>query len=122
MPFARKGKPLAPPPPGTSDFWVTVHVKFPVPIPDETDPGGTPTQGYYQNLGVRSSSERFQELVSASIAGGRIDWDDTRWDVVNPAELDRTIRKRIEPVESEGVWYRSGRILYADPDLEPPPS
>lgn len=122
MAFSAKRTPLGPPPPGTADFWCKVHVKFPVPIPDETDPAGTPIQGYYQNLGLRSSAERFHALISAAIADGRIDWDDTRWEIVNPAELDRTIRKRIVPVDSEGVWYRSGRILYADPDLESPPS
>jgi len=61
-------------------------------------------------------------VIGGAFSDGWIKWDDTKWDVVDPGSLDQAIRTRIEPIAEEGVWYRSGRIIYADPDLEPPVS
>ena len=118
----RKRTPLPEPPPGYGDFWAIVHVKFAQPIHDVDDPAETPAQGYYRNFGVRATPDRIPDVLQGAVDDGRIVWVDTVWYLVDPASLERDIRKRIEPLASEGIWYRSGRILYADPDLEPEPS
>ena len=118
-----KMKPILPPaPPGLSDFWATVHVKLAIPIADENDPSATPTQGYYRNFGIRAAPDRVATVLRSSVADGTIDWDDTEFDLVVVETLERAVRKRIEPTEGEGIWYKSARVFYADPDLEPIPS
>jgi len=118
----RKRVLLPEPPAGHGDFWVVVHVKLAQPIHDVDDPAETPAQGYYRNFGVRATPDRIPDVLQGAVGDGRIVWDDTEWHPVDLASLERDIRKRIEPLASEGIWYRSGRILYADPDLEPEPS
>lgn len=51
-----------------------------------------------------------------------IDWMETEWDLVDAAGLEQDVRSHIEAVEGEGIWYKSGRVFYADPDLEPLPN
>jgi hypothetical protein len=118
----RKGGSLPEAPSGLGDFWVTVHVKFAVPLQDVDDPAGTPAQGYYRNFGVRCSPSEVPTLVEKAVSDGRIDWTDTKWFLVDPESLHRDVRKQISGVPADGIWYRSGRVLYADPDLEPQPS
>ena len=104
------------------DFWATVHVKFFVPQDNVDGEDGTPFQGYYQHLGIRAKPERVQEVIGSAFPDGWIKWDETEWGLVDPAGLDKAIRSRIEPIAGEGIWYRSGRRIYSDPDLEPPVS
>ena len=119
---SRKRTPLPEPPEGHGDFWATVHVKFPEPVYDVDDPAEAPAQGYYRNFGVRARPTNVPEVLAGAVEDGRIDWDDTEWRLVDPVSLERDIRKQIQPLSSEGIWYKGGRVLYADPDLEPEPS
>ena len=91
-----------------------------MPLLDEDDPAATPVQGYYRNYGIRAAPRRVPDILVNAVSDGVIDWDKTEWNLVDPVELDGEIRARIEPVLGEGIWYKSGRALYADPDLEPP--
>lgn len=116
------GKALAPPPPGHGDFWATVHVKFTVPMPDQDDPAATPVQGYCRSFGVRALPTRVHLVVTEAVKDGIVDWEKTEWELVDPTTLEKAIKSRIVGVEGEGIWYESGRVLYADPDLEPQPS
>ena len=99
---------------------VTVHVKFRVPLTDPDDPAGTPAQGYFQNLGIRAVPARVPVILTETFTDGVIEWTETEWELVDLSNLDRAIRRNIEPVEGEGIWYRSGRALYADDDLATP--
>lgn len=122
MLFRKTKNALAPAPPGLGDFWATVHVKLAAPVSDTSDPGATPTQGYYRSFGIRAAPDRVPAILQAAISDGAIEWNDTEWDLVEAGKLERAIRKQIEPIQGEGVWYKSGRVFYADPDLEPLPS
>ena len=113
---------LGEPPPGCGDFWATVHVKFAVPVLDVDDPLETPAQGYYRNFGVRCPPSRVPILLRQFVTDGRIEWEDTEWRMVEPSGMDRDLQAHFQPVVGEGFWYKSGRVLYADPDLEPEPS
>jgi len=113
---------LPPAPPGHGDFWATVHVKFHVPVPDVDDPGGAPAQGYYRTFGVRAMPKRVHDVLVQLIDDGAIDWSDTEWHLADSSKLDPVVQARITSVATEGIWYKSGRVLYADPDLEPRPS
>jgi hypothetical protein len=113
---------LSAPPPGTDDWWATVHVKFHEPIYDVDNPSETPAQGYYLVLGVRSHPHRVQQVISREVQDGVVEWEESEWHPVDLHKLDRTTRARITPVIDEGVWFRSGKVLYADPDLVPKPN
>ena len=89
----------------------TVHVKFRAPLPDPDDPSGTPRQGYFQSLGIRAVLARVPVILTETFTDGVIEWTETEWELVDPSNLDRGIRLNIEPIEGEGIWYRSGRVL-----------
>jgi hypothetical protein len=120
--FFRRPSPLPPPAGGQRDFWVTVHVRFSKPIYDVDDPLEPPVQGYYRNFGVRCAPGSLHALIEAAVDDGTVVWADTEWREVDPGSLDRGIRRRVVAVEGEGLWYSSGRILYADTDLEEEPN
>ena len=109
---------LGPPPQGHGDFWASVHVRFSAPLATLNDPTRNPIHGYYRNLGIRALPDRVRLAIAEVVDDGAIDWDDTEWNLVNPTELDRDVRSRIEPVAGAGIWYKSGRILYSDDDTE----
>lgn len=122
MSHRKIAKSLPPSPPGHGDFWATVHVKLRIPVPDQDDPAATPVQGYYRNFGIRAVPNRVHQVLAELVTDGVIDWSETEWSLVDPNTLKREIRSCIEPVAGEGVWYQSGHVYYADPDLEPLPS
>ena len=121
--MTRGKKPTALPPAlaGLGDFWATVHVRFLVALPDADDPAASPARGYYRNFGIRAAPERVRAVLAGLVSDGVIDWSDTKWDLVDAEDLDRRVKSRSEAVEGEGIWYKSGRVLYADPDVEPLP-
>jgi len=109
---------LPPAPAGHGEFWATVHVKFHVPLSDVDDPDATPAQGYYRTFGIRAVPNRVHIVLTQLIDDGAIDWSATQWHLADASNLDQVVQERIMPVATEGVWYKSGRVLYTDPDLE----
>ncbi len=107
---------------GVEDFWATVHVKLNEPIYITDDPGRCPTQGYYRNFGVRADPSEVPDVLLRSVDDGQIDWSESEWHTTDVSRLNEAIRQFVKPVAGVGVWYRSGRIFYADPDLEPVPN
>jgi hypothetical protein len=99
-----------------------VHVKFAVPLQDVDDPTETPAQGYYRNFGIRCPPSEVPTVLAGAVSDGGIVWSDTEWSLVDPETLHRDITKQISGISADGIWYRGGRVLYADPDLEPQPS
>jgi hypothetical protein len=109
---------LGPLPQGHGDFWATVHVRFPEPASVSNDPAGKPLHGYFRYFGVRALPNKVHAVIDRAVDDGTINWGDTKWHAVDPAELKRNVRSRIEPVVAEGIWYKSGRILYSDDEEE----
>lgn len=105
-------------PAGVRDYWATVHVRLANPIPDIDDPTGAPVQGYYQVLGLRAEPNCVRELLTKAIPDGAIDWRDSEYRVVDPETLDQTVQRQIRPVLTEGIWYRSGHMFYADSEVQ----
>jgi hypothetical protein len=104
---------------GQGDFMAQVHVRLLVPLADPDESIARELHGYYLNLGIRSAPHRVELVVAQAIDDdGVIDWNDTEWNLVDISTLSATIRSRIKPVTSEGVWYASGRIFYSDSDDE----
>ena len=81
----RKREVLPEPPAGHGDFWAVVHVKLAEPVYDVDNPAETPAQGYYRNFGVRAAPDRVPDILRDAVDDGRIVWDDTEWDLVDPA-------------------------------------
>lgn len=117
--FRRVRKKLAAPAPGFGDFWVTVHVRLATPIVVENDPAQGPALGFYRKVGIRALPGRLEAVLTAATPEGTIEWTDTTWTQVDPNSLEKAIRDRIEPLTGEGVWYKSGRILYSNQDQQP---
>jgi len=121
MRFFRKRSSLAAGSDGMDDFWLVLHVRLREPRiveGDEDDPEPRPIVGFYRTFGIRCSPERVPALVEQAAASeGEILWDGTDWHPVDPATLDPAIRKRIQPVSNEGIWYTGGRIFYPAEEL-----
>ena len=111
-----KKHPLPEPVPPLRDYWVSVDVTLhePIQVEDGDDP---PMVGYIRNFGVRAAPGSLQRIVEDTVRGeGIVRWEETEWDVVDPATLDRVVRKRIVASAldgaGEGVWYWSGRAFF----------
>jgi hypothetical protein len=113
-PFRRKDTSLPPCPPGFEDLWVTVHVHFRHPLNDADDPGQPPAEGYYQVLGLRIPTGSLRSSLPNVVTDGEIGWPDTEWRAVDPATLKADLRKQITSPQSDGIWFRSGRVVYAE--------
>jgi hypothetical protein len=107
---------LAPKPDGTADYWLVLHVALREPRiveGDEDDPEPAPVVGFYRTFGIRCSADRVPALIEQAAADeGEILWNSTEWREVDPRTLDSAVRKRIQPVSHEGIWYTGGRIFY----------
>ncbi len=111
-PFRKKASPLPPCPEGLEDILVTIHVRFHHPMDYADDPGEPPAQGYYQVLGLRIPPEGVRNTLASMITDGEIGWLRTEWRTVEPSALKASIRRNVTLPQSDGVWFRSGRILY----------
>ena len=98
------------------DFWVSAEVRLSTPIDVVDEDESRPVIGYIRNFGIRATHERLSSVVTAEITDGRVLWDHTEWYEIDPSTLDSVIRKRILPVDGEGIWYRSGRAFYPEDD------
>lgn len=123
MRLFRRSPSLPPPPEGQDDFWATVHVILHQPLFEEgPDEDPDPAVGYYRNFGLRAAPASIATILEGAIDDGRIDWAGTEWYPVDWSTLDKPIRRQIEYVEGNPVWYLSGHIYYtADEDEEESP-
>ena len=96
------------------DFWVSLAVKRTGPRTESTESWPPETVGYYRNVGIRARPSRLKAVIESYVKEGAIDWADTEFERVNPEDLNSTIQQRIRPIESEGVWYESGRAFYPE--------
>lgn len=89
-----------------------------VPKPNTESSGATwpasGTAGYYMTVGLRVAPERVKALLESLVTEGVIRWDETQLDRVNPDDLDQSILSKAEPIDTEGVWYRSGRVFFSE--------
>ena len=104
--------PLEPLAHGERDVWATLSVKLTEPIRTTDDPPEPPLIGYFRNFGVRLRGDEPHRLLERLIDDGSVDWGDSEYREIEPASLDRAIRKRIVAPDTFGVWYRSGRMFY----------
>ena len=111
-----RGFVLADPREPLRDYWVTVTVAFPEPIAvTDPEPGESPhIVGYIRLLGVRSAPLELRSIIGSAVEDGGVVWERTEWKPIRLKDLDRTIRKRIVPIDSSGIWYQSGRIFFPD--------
>ena len=68
--------------------------------------------GYMRLFGLRASEQNVRAVISREITDGVVEWAESEWYRVDRATLDETIQQRSVEIIGEGVWYRSGRILY----------
>jgi hypothetical protein len=68
--------------------------------------------GYFLNLGVRCAPETLRALVEREIHDGSVLWSESEHSEVVPHELSPDIVSRMTPVAVDGVWYKSGRVLF----------
>ncbi len=101
--------------PPLQDFRVVLCV---LPNPGTVDGSGAWPQsdavGYYWTLGIRVAPERLRALLESLVTEGVIHWDETEFERVDPNALEPSIRSRAEPVDAEGVWYKSGRVFFSE--------
>jgi hypothetical protein len=106
----RRGKLSALVPP-LRDYSLNVLVELAVPRTTES-PSELPAVGYFLRLGVRATPERLRSFVEDAITDGAVRWEESTCEEACPDSWDASIRKNFTPVAGEGVWYRSGRILF----------
>ena len=97
--------------PPLRDYSLNVHVELatPISIVGSSDP---PAVGYYLRLGVRATPDRLRPFVESAISDGAVRWDDSTCEEARPNDWEGSFRKRFTPVDGEGIWYRSGRVLF----------
>jgi hypothetical protein len=106
---------LKPAEPPLQDFMVVICV-----VPTPGGLGGGPawpepySVGYYQTLGVRVVPDRLRILLDSVALDGAIRWEEIEFERVNPNELDPSIQALAEPIEGEGIWYKSGRAYFSE--------
>lgn len=100
--------------PPCRDYWATVVVAFPEPVPvdDAAEGEAAHVVGYTRLLGVRSRPLELETIIESVIVDGSVVWSETEWYAIRLSDLDRAIRRRIVPIATVGVWYQSGRILF----------
>jgi hypothetical protein len=110
----RKLPPVVPP---LRDYSLSVRVELatPLSVAGSSDP---PAVGYYVRLGVRSTPDRLRSFVESTITDGAVRWDDSTCEEARPDAWDAGLRKRFTPVDGEGIWYRTGRILFPRDETE----
>jgi len=104
----RKSRPSEATPP-VKDYWITVRVSLRAPLPVD---GRAHMVGYFLNLGVRCAPETLREVVEREIHDGSVLWSESEHSEVVPHELSPDIVSRMTPVFVDGVWYKSGRVLF----------
>ena len=93
------------------DVWVTVCVELRRPL--AVQDGDDMLVGYQQHFGIRCHPSDLGDVLASSIEDGTIRWERTgtrRVDVT--AGFDPGVESRITPVETTGIWYRSGRAFF----------
>jgi hypothetical protein len=115
-PFKSKRAILPKPAAGVQDYLVMIHVILREPLPVLDEPELPPVVGYYQNFGMRANPLAVRDLIISLVNDGEIDWSE--WNATDVTRLDPTIRRMVQPITGDGVWYRSGRMFHPDPDLE----
>jgi hypothetical protein len=101
-------------------YWIMLCVELHAEIPSAPDDPGEdkrPLVGYYQNFGVTTTTEpEACRLVSDQIQDGSIEWSESRisFDVID--RLDPEILSRANDWNSEGIWYKSGRVFFPRED------
>jgi hypothetical protein len=122
MKLLRRRPSLPPAPEGQEDYWATVHVVLHQPQrveDDEPDDSG-PIVGYYRNFGIRTSSALVPSVIEHAIRDGKVDWAGSEWYPVDVSTLDALIRRQIQHVEGDPIWYVSGHIFYSAEEDEAP--
>ncbi len=99
--------------PPLQDFMVVLCV---VPVPGVVGSGPAWPEldpvGYYRTVGVRFAPDRLRPPLDSMAPDGVIRWDETELERVNPNKLDPSIQALDEPVDGEGVWYKSDRVFF----------
>jgi hypothetical protein len=108
--------PLPPRKAAEVDVWVQacVHLLKPVTVADGSGP---PAVGYFRNVGLRIPGPQPRSFLERLFPDGIVDWSETEVTEVNPSTLDRDIRALVTAPDSDGVWYRSGRLYFPEDDL-----
>jgi hypothetical protein len=103
--------------PPLRDYSVNVLVELatPLSVAGANDP---PAVGYFLRLGVRSTPDRLRSFVENAITDGAVRWDESTYEEARPDDWDASFRKLFTPVDGEGIWYRSGRILFPRDESE----
>jgi len=104
--------PLAPLREGELDVWVTVCVRLTEPLHNVDTPTDPPVAGYFRNFGIRILGPQPKRYLEQLISDGHIDWNETEFREIDPASLERDIRKGIAAPDANGIWYSSGRMYF----------
>jgi hypothetical protein len=107
-----KKAPLAEPKTGERDILATVCIHLNTPLPSNERPNGLPMVGYFCNISFRIAEGDPRIVLESVVSDGKINWDDTEVHEVTVFDLARDIRKQIQAPDSNGVWYRGGRMFF----------
>jgi len=99
------------------DYWATVKVGLPCPIPfseqpdQPPEPNAPPVVGYFRNFGLRARGDA-RGMLERVVTDGLIDWSESELAEVDPGDLDRGLKKLIKLPDEMGVWYMSSKIFF----------
>lgn len=90
------------------DHWARIRVSLTEPLIAD----GEVIVGYMRLFGLRATEQNVRAVIATEITDGVVDWSESEWYPVDRTTLDETIQQRSVEIAGEGVWYRSGRILF----------
>jgi hypothetical protein len=97
---------------GEIDVWMTVCVLLKAACPEVDSAPGKSVSGYMVNVGLRLPGPQPIAFLERLFPDGEVDWDESEYYQIDPAELDDELRKQITRPDKDGVWYRSGKIFF----------
>lgn len=96
-------------------YWFILRVHLHEGQEIEEDGSRSILVGYFCTLGISAASVSDAKAIAQSaVTDGEIDWSASEWNVVDPSTLDSAVQERSGDSRRQGVWYRSGNILYSD--------
>lgn len=90
------------------DYWARILVSLTEPLIADEEV----VVGYSRLFGLYATEQNVRVVISTQITDGVVDWSKSEWYRADRATLDETIQQRSVEIAGEGVWYRSGRILF----------
>jgi hypothetical protein len=104
-------------PAGYSDYWVKIQVTLREGSYEYEDDEDAPV-GYFRLLGVRCLTGTVREVVAKLVDDGTLNWTQCETMARSPSTFGWRNRRYFNPIDDDGFWHVSGRVLYTAEGFE----